>query len=59
MMTEISSFGLCLFRVSLRAFRGEFTAKWREENPDLISGENSAEALLKRIEIDKKRNKKK
>lgn len=37
-----------------KAFRGEFTAKWREENPDLISGENSAEALLKRIEEAKK-----
>lgn len=42
-----------------KAFRGEFTAKWREENPDLISGENSAEALLKRIEEAKKAAKKK
>ena len=32
-----------------KAFRGELTAEWREANPDLISGENSAEALLKRI----------
>lgn len=32
-----------------KAFRGELTAEWRKENPDLISGENSAEALLKRI----------
>lgn len=42
-----------------KAFRGELTAKWREENQDLISGENSAEALLKRIEAEKKTNKKK
>lgn len=42
-----------------KAFRGELTTKWREENPDLISGENSAEALLKRIEEEKKTNKKK
>ncbi|PWD87443.1 restriction endonuclease subunit S [Ignatzschineria cameli] len=42
-----------------KAFRGEFTAKWREENPDLISGKNSAEALLKRIEEAKKAAKKK
>jgi len=32
-----------------KAFRGELTAKWREQNPDLISGENSAESLLKKI----------
>jgi len=42
-----------------KAFKGELTAKWREENPDLISGENSAEALLKRIEDEKKKSKKK
>lgn len=42
-----------------KAFRGEFTAKWREDNPDLISGENSAEALLKQIEEAKKAAKKK
>lgn len=42
-----------------KAFRGELTAKWREDNPDLISGENSAEALLKRIEAEKKAFKKK
>lgn len=42
-----------------KAFRGELTAKWREDNPDLISGENSAEALLKRIEAEKKNSKKK
>lgn len=32
-----------------KAFRGDLTADWREQNPDLISGENSAEALLQRI----------
>jgi type I restriction enzyme S subunit len=32
-----------------KAFRGELTAEWRAQNPDLISGENSAEALLARI----------
>ena len=36
-----------------KAFRGELTADWREQNPDLISGENSAEALLERIKADK------
>ena len=29
-----------------KAFRGELTANWRAANPELIRGENSAEALL-------------
>lgn len=33
-----------------KAVRGEFTAQWRAENPDLISGENSAQALLEKIQ---------
>ncbi|HGW6028258.1 TPA: restriction endonuclease subunit S [Klebsiella quasipneumoniae] len=36
-----------------KAFRGELTAQWREENPELISGINSAEALLERIAEEK------
>ena len=36
-----------------KAFRGELTAEWREQNPDLISGENSAEALLEKIKEEK------
>ncbi|ORM80217.1 restriction endonuclease subunit S [Pantoea eucrina] len=32
-----------------KAFRGELTAEWRAENPELISGENSAAALLEKI----------
>ena len=36
-----------------KAFRGELTAQWRAENPELISGENSAEALLERIKAEK------
>lgn len=36
-----------------KAFRGELTADWRAQNPDLISGENSAEALLKRIQLER------
>ncbi|PJX22213.1 type I restriction endonuclease subunit S [Advenella sp. S44] len=32
-----------------KAFRGELTADWRAANPDLISGDNSANALLERI----------
>lgn len=40
-----------------KAFRGELTAQWRAENPDLIDGENSAEALLVRIKQERLKNK--
>lgn len=36
-----------------KAFRGELTAEWREVNLELISGENSAEALLGRIKAER------
>lgn len=36
-----------------KAFRGELTADWREQNPGLITGENSAEALLARIKQER------
>jgi type I restriction enzyme, S subunit len=36
-----------------KAFRGELTADWRAEHPELISGENSAEALLAKIQTAK------
>ena len=39
-----------------KAFRGEFTAEWREQNPELISGENSAAALLARIQSERKKS---
>jgi type I restriction enzyme S subunit len=38
-----------------KAFRGELTADWRSENPDLISGENSAEALLAKIQAEREK----
>ncbi|MEQ3762955.1 MAG: restriction endonuclease subunit S [Alcanivorax sp.] len=38
-----------------KAFRGELTADWRAENPDLISGENSAEALLAKIKAEREK----
>lgn len=38
-----------------KAFRGELTAKWREQNPELISGENSAEALLAKVKAERKK----
>jgi type I restriction enzyme S subunit len=41
-----------------KAFRGELTADWRAANPDLISGENSAEALLKKIQAEREAIKK-
>lgn len=36
-----------------KAFRGELTADWRVANFDLISGHNSAEALLARIQQER------
>lgn len=36
-----------------KAFRGELTEQWRKDNPDLISGENSAEALLDKIKAER------
>jgi type I restriction enzyme S subunit len=36
-----------------KAFRGELTEQWRKDNPHLISGENSAEALLERIKAER------
>lgn len=38
-----------------KAFRGELTADWRAANPDLISGDNSAEALLAKIKAERKK----
>ncbi len=36
-----------------KAFRGELTADWRTANPELISGDNSAKALLERIKAER------
>ncbi len=36
-----------------KAFRGELTEQWRKDNPELISGENSVEALLERIKAER------
>lgn len=36
-----------------KAFSGELTAEWRTQNPDLVSGENSAQSLL--VQIQKER----
>ena len=36
-----------------KAFRGELTAQWRADHPELISGEHSAQALLDRIKAER------
>ncbi|MFK5948475.1 MAG: restriction endonuclease subunit S [Methylococcales bacterium] len=36
-----------------KAFRGKLTAKWRKQNPDLISGKNSAQALIEKVKLGK------
>jgi len=38
-----------------KAFRGELTADWRKQNPDLISGENSAQSLMDKIKIEREK----
>ncbi|NOI31048.1 restriction endonuclease subunit S [Vibrio coralliilyticus] len=36
-----------------KAFRGELTEQWRKDNSELVSGENSAEALLEKIKSER------
>lgn len=36
-----------------KAFRGELTEEWRKAHPELVSGENSADALLERIRTNR------
>ena len=36
-----------------KAFSGELTADWRAQNPELITGDNSAAALLARIKAER------
>lgn len=36
-----------------KAFRGELTLEWRAANPELISGDNSAAALLEKIKAER------
>lgn len=42
-----------------QAFTGNLTAEWRKKNPELISGDNSAEALLAKIKAEKQGSSKK
>ncbi|GAB1437293.1 hypothetical protein MASR2M36_00240 [Providencia sp.] len=41
-----------------KAFCGDLTAEWRAANPELISGNNSANVLLKKIKIEREAIKK-
>jgi type I restriction enzyme S subunit len=41
-----------------KAFRGELSIDWRAANPDLITGENSAQALLAKIKAEREKPKK-
>ena len=36
-----------------KAFSGELTAEWREQHQELITGVNSAEALLAKIQAER------
>lgn len=44
--------------ILVKAFRGELTTDWRDANPELISGNNSAESLLKKIKTEREAIKK-
>lgn len=39
--------------ILVKAFRGELTTDWRTANPELISGENSAELLLEKVRAER------
>ncbi len=41
--------------VLLEAIEGKLTVKWREQNPELISGNNHASELLEKIKAEKER----
>lgn len=43
--------------ILVKAFCGELTADWRKQNPEIISGDNSAEALLAKIQAQMKSSK--
>jgi len=40
-----------------KAFSGELTAEWREQHQELITGANSAESLLTKIQAEREANK--
>ena len=40
-----------------KAFSGELTAEWREQHQELITGVNSAENLLAKIQAEREANK--
>lgn len=42
-------------RILQEAIEGKLTAKWREQHPDLISGDNHASKLLEKIKAEKER----
>ncbi len=40
-----------------KAFSGELTAEWREQHKELITGVNSAESLLAKIQAEREASK--
>ena len=40
-----------------KAFRGELTAEWREQHQDLVTGVNSVESLLAKIQAEREASK--
>src|SRR3989338_2500793 len=52
---QIDLFGKLRQAVLQEAVEGKLTAKWREQYPDLISGNNHASKLLEKIKAEKER----
>ncbi|MCF6150597.1 MAG: hypothetical protein E3K37_18365 [Candidatus Kuenenia sp.] len=52
---QIDLFGKLRQAVLQEAIEGKLTAKWREEHPELISGDNHASKLLEKIKAEKER----
>jgi type I restriction enzyme S subunit len=44
---------VCSQPILTKAFRGELVEQWRRDHPELISGDNSAEALQERNRAEK------
>jgi type I restriction enzyme S subunit len=51
--TQIGLFGELRQSILQEAIEGKLTAKWRKQNPKLISGDNHASKLLEKIKAEK------
>lgn len=52
-LSALARFNNLTQSILAKALHGELTAQWRAGNPELISGENSAAALLEKIKAER------